>query len=77
MSGDDLATKMYESKAKGVTIEVDMDRCVGDGRCMEACPTGVFEMVDGKSAAVRPDDCVECCQCVETCPTSAIKHSSC
>ncbi len=70
-----MVVKKYERN--DVTIEIDEDKCIGAGECVNACPASVFELVEGKSHAIRIDDCTECCVCVDACPTSAIKHSSC
>lgn len=67
--------KVYESDSW--TIKVDHDKCVGDGECVDICPSDVYELVDGKSTAPNVDECVECCSCVEVCPENAIEHSSC
>ncbi|RLG59240.1 MAG: 4Fe-4S ferredoxin [Candidatus Hydrothermarchaeota archaeon] len=60
-----------------VEIIIDKDACKGCGDCVDVCPSEVFEIVDGKSEAVRPEDCIECCACVEACPHGAIQHESC
>ncbi len=72
-----MAVKKYQNKDATVTIEIDEDKCDGDGACVEQCPAIVFEIVDGKSHAINMDDCTECCICVDACPVQAIKHSSC
>ena len=69
-----MAVKKYTGK---VTIDIDEDKCTASGECVDVCPGDVYEIIGGKSHAVRPDDCVECCNCVENCPTGAIVHSSC
>lgn len=76
-NGGNLTVKKYESDALGFTIEIDYDKCIGAGECVDVCPTEVFELVDGKSTAPNIDECIECCACVEACPTQAIKHTSC
>lgn len=65
----------YESA--NVTIEIDEDKCIGAGECVNVCPTSVFELIEGKAHATHVEDCIECCSCVNACPTKAIKHSSC
>lgn len=70
-----MVVKKYEGE--NTTIEIDEDKCIGAGECVNACGTGVFELIDGKAQAINVNDCTECCACVESCPTGAIKHSSC
>ena len=53
-------------------VVVDKDKCNGDEECVDACPSQVFEMVDGKSDPVNMDECLGCETCIETCPEGAI-----
>jgi len=69
-----MAVKKYEGT---ITIEIDEDKCDGNGACAEVCPVDVFDIVDGKSHATRVEDCIECCACVDACHTQAIKHTTC
>jgi len=50
-----------------------MDACTGCGVCVDACPFGAIEMVNGK--AVINEACRACGQCVEACPVGAIVMS--
>ena len=70
-------TKKWESKKIGVVIEVDYEKCKGYGECVLACPSSVYELVNGKTTAPNIDDCIQCCACQDACPTKAIKHHSC
>jgi len=45
--------------------------CLGLGSCVEACPFGGIQMVDGLPV-VNPDMCVACGKCVEACPRDLI-----
>ncbi|MBE0522147.1 MAG: 4Fe-4S binding protein [Candidatus Methanoperedenaceae archaeon] len=69
-----MVVKKYEGT---VIIEIDEDKCDGNGACVEVCPTDVFDLVEGKSQANRIDDCIECCACVDACHVNAIKHTTC
>ena len=54
-------------------VNVDKEKCTGCGTCVQVCPQGVFEMVDGKSVAKHPDKCVGCRACEASCPADAIE----
>ncbi len=66
-----------EFKSGDIVIKIDYDKCKGHAECKEACPAGVYELVDGKAQATNVQDCIECCACVSVCPEGAIEHSSC
>lgn len=72
-----MVVKTWRSEEKNITIEIDYDKCKGLEECVAACPSEVFEMVNGKATAPNIDECVECCACVDSCPETAIKHSAC
>lgn len=55
------------------TLELDQDRCVGCGRCMEVCPHAVFRMADKKVRLADRDACMECGACQLNCPVKALK----
>jgi NAD-dependent dihydropyrimidine dehydrogenase PreA subunit len=56
----------------GWQVTVDVDKCVGDGECVDVCPVEVFELVDGKADPVNMEECLGCESCVEVCETEAI-----
>ena len=74
---NNMAIRIWKSSLLGVTIEIDYEKCKGHGKCVEECPSEVFDVVASKATCPAIDDCVECCACVDTCPENAIKHSSC
>jgi electron transfer flavoprotein alpha subunit len=47
------------------------DACTGCGVCVEVCPFGAIEMVEGR--AVINEACRACGQCVDACPVGAIE----
>jgi NAD-dependent dihydropyrimidine dehydrogenase PreA subunit len=53
-------------------VQVDADKCTGDGECVDICPVSVYELQEGKSLPVNADECLGCESCVEVCPTGAI-----
>ena len=56
----------------GYNVNVDVDKCIGCGECVDVCPVSVYEMEGGKSVVVSPDECIGCESCVEICPEGAI-----
>jgi NAD-dependent dihydropyrimidine dehydrogenase PreA subunit len=56
----------------GFRPEVDTEKCVGCGECIDVCPVSVYELQDGKSVVVNEEECVGCESCVEVCEQGAI-----
>ena len=55
-----------------VTLQLNQQRCIGCGMCVNVCPHAVFEMVGKKAQIVNRDGCMECGACAQNCPTTAI-----
>jgi NAD-dependent dihydropyrimidine dehydrogenase PreA subunit len=53
-------------------VEVDEEKCIGCGECIEICPVDVFELQDEKSVVVSSEDCLGCESCIEVCEEDAI-----
>lgn len=58
-------------------VKIDVQKCTGDGECVDACPSTLFELqaIEGKKIAVFSDpneDCLGCEACVTTCPSESI-----
>ena len=51
-------------------IYVNAEKCVGCKLCVNACPYGAIDMVEGK--AVFNDNCTQCGACVSSCKFDAI-----
>jgi NAD-dependent dihydropyrimidine dehydrogenase PreA subunit len=52
---------------------VAAERCIGCDRCVEVCPTRVFDRgADGVPVIARYDSCQTCFQCEAYCPTDAL-----
>ena len=57
----------------GWQVTVDVDKCTGDGECVDVCPVEVFELnKDGKADPVNMEECLGCESCVEVCEAEAI-----
>lgn len=53
-------------------VEVDSEKCIGCGECVDICPEDVYEMQDEKSVPVNEENCVGCESCIEVCESDAI-----
>ncbi|WP_088336437.1 dihydromethanopterin reductase (acceptor) [Methanopyrus sp. KOL6] len=61
-----------EGKVRTITpYMVLRERCEGCGICVDTCPRGAIDIVDGK-AFIRLLRCVGCGRCSEACPENAI-----
>lgn len=56
-------------------IQIDEEKCVGCGLCVNACNQGAIELIDGKAKVVRDDYCDGLGNCLPVCPTNAITFS--
>jgi len=55
--------------------EVDSEKCVGCGECVEICPVEVYELQNEKSVVVKEEECLGCESCMEVCEQKAITVS--
>lgn len=53
-------------------VEVNAEKCVGCGECVDVCPVEVFELQDEKSVPVNAEECLGCESCIEVCEEGAI-----
>jgi len=53
-------------------IEIDEEKCIGCGKCADACHEGAIAMINGKAKLMRDDYCDGLGNCLPACPTDAI-----
>jgi thioredoxin reductase/NAD-dependent dihydropyrimidine dehydrogenase PreA subunit len=54
--------------------EIDLDRCIGSGSCVRACPEkDILALTDGRARLINPLSCVGHSACLAACPVDAIK----
>lgn len=54
-------------------IEIDRERCIGCGLCVNACQEGAIGLVEGKAMLLRDDYCDGLGKCLPSCPVDALK----
>jgi uncharacterized Fe-S center protein len=55
-----------------VGLEIDTSKCVGCGKCKEACPKNLPDIIEGKARNTSPQ-CMRCPICIGACPMEAIR----
>jgi MinD superfamily P-loop ATPase len=57
---------------KRLIVEIDRDRCIGCGKCVDACLTNALRVIDGKAVLVDEGLCDGFGSCIVVCPQHAI-----
>lgn len=67
--------KMKFKKPKKVeSLDIDTEKCVGCGKCVEMCKREVFAISEKKAVVANIDACLGCGKCVKKmCNFGAIK----
>jgi len=62
---------------KGFRVEIDCEKCRGDGICRSVCPLDCFELDEQHRIAIleRPELCVYCGACVVQCRFDALSYA--
>ena len=59
-----------------VTLELNVNKCIGCGMCVAVCPHRVFQLNNKKAEIIDRDACMECGACAQNCPVKAIRVRS-
>ena len=59
-----------------VTLELNVEKCIGCMMCVNVCPHNVFEFSEKKAHIINKDNCMECGACAKNCPSEAINVKS-
>jgi uncharacterized Fe-S center protein len=65
------AGKLRQHRTIG--IQIDTQKCTGCGKCKEACPLDIPEIIEGK-ARNTSTECMCCPLCIHACPMNAISY---
>ena len=63
-------SKVYETEDKRITVTND---CIGCCACVDNCPAGVLDVIDGICTVIRLEECLQCHLCESNCPINAIQ----
>lgn len=54
-------------------VNIDQDKCIGCGLCINACHEGAIELVNGKAVLIDDEYCDGLGNCLPACPVGAIE----
>ena len=54
-----------------MAVNIDNDKCIGCGACVDMCPVNALAVEDGKVKV--NNDCIDCGACVSSCPAEALE----
>jgi len=68
-----IAREHGSHEARLLHPKIDLNKCIGCGACMRACPEeGVLSLLHGQALVVHGSRCVGHGECAASCPTGAI-----
>ena len=63
-----------ESQELKPEISYFREKCLGCGKCVEACPNNALELTPEKGVIRDKDSCTVCGKCVEACPNEVMQQ---
>ena len=70
----ELTTRIGDT---GEFIKINLDKCIGCGRCVIICPMNLWKIVNRKASIDDnyKEQCLECAHCYSICENDAIDFS--
>ncbi len=72
MALDKKYVDLFRPKIHWGKIEVDQEKCIGCGQCIDNCPGKVPALNEDEKAYMGRPECITCSNCIVTCPEDAI-----
>ncbi len=66
-------TNSVDKRVKRLIISVDESKCVGCGKCIDACLTGALALINGKAKLVDETLCDGFGSCIAACRYNALR----
>lgn len=54
-----------------MAYKIDVEKCIGCGSCVAACPVEAIKLGDDGKAVIDPEKCISCGTCAAVCPVGA------
>lgn len=72
MSSQEEGFSWKEGVLKELTVYIDYEKCIVCGSCIDNCPFGAMELVEGVTTWAHPELCEHCGICSMICEDDAI-----
>lgn len=71
MLGCEKSAANITSASPDTQYTIDSSTCQGCAKCVDVCPYGAIQMINGKAVIVQ-SKCKQCGECTKVCPRDAI-----